>query len=118
MLVHPWDGEGDYRPPVRVGDRVRLRRAGTLIESTVVRTEGYAPNVVELEFGVRLDLVGWDLEVLAPFGQGRPSGPDATVVAGEPIRWAAPHGHARPYAPKLGMVELVAGPDGVVRWRR
>lgn len=55
-----WDGVSDYVSPVAAGDRVVLTRGSTVITGRVAQVAGYAPGVVEVEGGVRVDLAdGW-----------------------------------------------------------
>jgi hypothetical protein len=63
-LYDGWDGEGDYEAPVKVGNLVRLTRGDTVIVSRVEQTKGFFPGVVALEFDNRLDLKGWDIEII------------------------------------------------------
>jgi hypothetical protein len=66
----------DYAYPVKPGDEVILQKKNTFIHSRVVNTEGYFPDVVELENRVVVDLVGWDLKVVqSPRVQSNPPEP-------------------------------------------
>ena len=66
MQLHgEWDGEGDYVPPLQVGQRVLLYRDGTLIDTRVGRHEGFAPDVYEFTNGMVLDLsLDWRVAVV------------------------------------------------------
>lgn len=56
----------EYESPWQPGDRLLLVQGASRLEATVVRTDGYAPGVVEFEYDLRVDLVGWTVQRTRP----------------------------------------------------
>lgn len=62
-----WNESEDYESPVAPGDELVLITGRTLIRGVVARVDGFAPGVIELEGGYRVDLLaGWLVGIVPP----------------------------------------------------